>query len=88
MLLWPLRFPPLLIHDEMNAGNLIFPAIEEEIPRKVKLKEQSVDKFFAGGREEGAAAGVNCLNPFMPRKLYLSLCGSRNLASCAYSFFQ
>ena len=46
--------------------------------------------FFAGmgggeggGRGKGAVAGVNYLNPFMPRKLYLSLCDVRNLASCA-----
>ena len=36
----------------------------------------------------GAAAGVNYLNPFMPRKLNLSLSGFTNLASCAYLFFQ
>ena len=42
-----------------------------------------------GGRGEGgfggkgAVAGVNYLNPFMPRKLYLSSCDVRNLASCA-----
>ena len=44
--------------------------------------------FFAGiggGGEggKGAVAGVNYLNPFMPRKLYLSSCDVRNLASCA-----
>ena len=27
LLLWPLRFPTLLIHDDINAGNLIFPEI-------------------------------------------------------------
>ena len=84
LLLWLLRFPTLLIHDEINAGNLIFPAIYEEPPRKVKLNEQSVGLFFAGGRRESAATGVNYLNPFMPRKLNLSLCGFTNLASCAY----
>ena len=44
--------------------------------------------FFAGGRGESAVAGVNYFNPFMPRKLNLSLCGFTNLASCAYLFFQ
>ena len=28
-------------------------------------------------------ARVNYVNPFMPRKLYLSSCDVRNLASCA-----
>ena len=36
-----------------------------------------------GGGGKGAVAGVNYLNPFMPRKLYLSSCDVRNLASCA-----
>ena len=36
-----------------------------------------------GGGRVGAVAGVNYLNPFMPRKLYLSSCDVRNLASCA-----
>ena len=87
-LLWPLPFPTLLIHDKINAGNLIFPPISKELPTKGKIKEQSVGGFFAGrgGKGEGgkgALAGVNYLNPFMPRKLYLSSCDVRNLASCA-----
>ena len=84
-LLWPLPFPTLLIHDKINAGNLIFPPISKELPTKGKIKEQSVGGFFAGGGEggKGAVAGVNYLNPFMPRKLYLSSCDVRNLASCA-----
>ena len=83
----PLPFPTLLIHDEINAGNLIFPPISKELPTKGKIKEQSVGGFFAGGGGKGggkgAVAGVNYLNPFMPRKLYLSSCDVRNLASCA-----
>ena len=85
-LLLPLPFPTLLIHDEINAGNLIFPPISKELPTKGKIKEQSVGGFFfpgLGGGGEGAVAGVNYLNPFMPRKLYLSSCDVRNLASCA-----
>ena len=85
-LLWPLPFPTLLIHDKINAGNLIFPPISKELPTKGKIKEQSVGGFFfpgGGGGGKGAVAGVNYLNPFMPRKLYLSSCDVRNLASCA-----
>ena len=88
--LWPLPFPTLLIHDKINAGNLIFPPISKELPTKGKIKEQSVGGFFCrdsggrgGGGGKGAVAGVNYLNPFMPRKLYLSSCDVRNLASCA-----
>ena len=77
-----------MIHDKINAGNLIFPPISKELPTKGKIKEQSVGGFFfsgIGGGEggKGAVAGVNYLNPFMPRKLYLSSCDVRNLASCA-----
>ena len=45
-------------------------------------EEQSVGGFLPGGGE-GAMARVNYVNPFMPRKLYLSSCDVRNLASCA-----
>ena len=78
-----------MIHDKINAGNLIFPPISKELPTKGKIKEQSVGGFFCrdsggrGGGGKGAVAGVNYLNPFMPRKLYLSSCDVRNLASCA-----
>ena len=72
-----------MIHDKINAGNLIFPPLSKELPTKGKIKEQSVGGFFAGGGGKGAVAGVNYLNPFMPRKLYLSSCDVRNLASCA-----
>ena len=76
-----------MILDKINAGNLIFPPISKELPTKGKIKEQSVGGFFAGGGGggggKGAVAGVNYLNPFMPRKLYLSSCDVRNLASCA-----
>ena len=79
-----------MIHDKINAGNLIFPPISKELPTKGKIKEQSVGGFFlpglggGGGKGgKGAVAGVNYLNPFMPRKLYLSSCDVRNLASCA-----
>ena len=77
-----------MIHDKINAGNLIFPPLSKELPTKGKIKEQSVGGFFfpglgGGGGGKGAVAGVNYLNPFMPRKLYLSSCDVRNLASCA-----
>ena len=39
--------------------------------------------FGGGGRGKAAMARVNYVNPFMPRKLYLSSCDVRNLASCA-----
>ena len=38
---------------------------------------------FFGGGGKAAMARVNYVNPFMPRKLYLSSCDVRNLASCA-----
>ena len=56
-LLWPLPFPTLLIHDKINAGNLIFPPISKELPTKGKIKEQSVGGFFAGGGGKGGEGG-------------------------------
>ena len=51
-------------------------------------EEQSVGGFLPGGGGKGAMARVNYVNPFMPRKLYLSSCDVRNLASCAQLFLQ
>ena len=83
-LLWPLPFPTLLIHDKINAGNLIFPPISKELPTKGKIKEQSVGGFFAGGgRGKGGGGRGYFLNPFMQRKVYLSSCDVRNLESYA-----
>ena len=40
------------------------------------------NRVWVGGGK-AAMARVNYVNPFMPRKLYLSSCDVRNLASCA-----
>ena len=40
-----------MIHDNINAGNLIFPPISNELPTKGKIKEQSVAGFLTGGGE-------------------------------------
>ena len=76
MLFWPLHFPTLLIRDGKNAGNLIFPAILDELQAKGKIKEQSEGVVF------------HYLNRFMPRRLYFSSCDVRNLAPCAYLSLQ
>ena len=39
-----------MIHDDINAGNLIFPPISNELPTKGKIKEQSVAGFLTAGR--------------------------------------
>ena len=60
-LLWPLPFPTLLIHDKINAGNLIFPPISKELPTKGKIKEQRVGGFFCrdwGGGGRGRWQGL------------------------------
>ena len=47
-----------MIHDNINAGNLIFPPISNELPTKGKIKEQSVAGFLTGGgRGKGDGGG-------------------------------
>ena len=53
-----------------------FPRNLRWVTGKGKIKEHSGGVFF------------NYLNRFMPRRLYLSSCDVRNLASCAYSPLQ
>ena len=53
-----------------------FPRNLRWVTGKGKIKEHSGGVFF------------NYLNRFMPRRLYLSSCDVRNLASCAYSSLQ